>query len=276
MIGIVVGIVYHYSPDILKPSPPGATMNYTQNICDDAYTTEKHYDDKEIPYVDVPLHEQCFSGFVGLPRKWRSWQWQLLHNNDSNWAAMWWRGSENPLPAQWNRELNSPNEHLWLPSMDVRVEGRGTLRFYCTVGCPEPAQQSKSNVGKAEAAVPSPPRKIIPMRPTSGSNDLLELEIDECSEPSVPRIECYGYMTNRTEYLENVALYESYVVDDDGNTPHLSAQFSNAKLMPGVREKFQLMFDDSYVAVKTLNFTLNFSFHNQNLTYLFKNVPVQK
>jgi len=83
-------------------------------------------------------------------------------------------------------------------------------------------------------------------------------------------------MTNRTEYLENVALYESYVVDDDGNTPHLSAQFSNAKLMPGVREKFQLMFDDSYVAVKTLNFTLNFSFHNQNLTYLFKNVPVQK
>jgi hypothetical protein len=142
--GIIVFLTVHYSrvlPPIGKltkseprPAPP-SPRNYTYAICDDAYKSDVRHDDKTIAFFDVKLHDGCFSGLVGLPKNWNSWQSQLLHNDPNAWVAYWWAGWDKPYGPFTNAQLVAPsNDSLHPPSNLVRLEGQGTLRFYCVAG----------------------------------------------------------------------------------------------------------------------------------------------
>jgi len=127
---IFVGIMFVRSLHF-ETAPAAPTLNYTTMICDNAYQTETHHDDEDIPYFDVVLHEGCFSGFVSTPTKWRTWQGQILHNQPDAWAAYWFGGWPKPYGPYPMNQINSDQIHFdYTPSNRVRLQGKGTLRFY--------------------------------------------------------------------------------------------------------------------------------------------------
>lgn len=278
----------HFKGRITIPSPfPASTAstspqqparNYTNGICDGAYGTDFRHDDETIKFFDVKLQDGCFSGFVGLPKNWTHWQAQLLHNDPNAWVAEWWGGWDKPLGPFTNVQLLSPERSAWyVPSNLVRLQGKGTIRFYCVTGnCPE-------NQPGAES---SPRRSSKPIPPVSNTSPNLDVVMDECHREAVPMLKCSGHISNKTDYLLKVAVGNSPVVDDDGNdvgvTPGMSMnhiQFTGdggfTRLMPQVSTKFEFTLEDNYVKVRTLSMTLNFRVGtDEEQMFFFKDVPV--
>jgi hypothetical protein len=108
------------------------SVNYTQNICEDAYKTENHrYENENPEYIDVILREGCFSGYVSIPKAWTDWQRQMLHPASDDWLAMWYQGWQAPAGPYWAGTVNSQRIQFQdVPTKLVRLEGKGTLRIY--------------------------------------------------------------------------------------------------------------------------------------------------
>jgi hypothetical protein len=148
VLAILGGVIYltvQYGPSISPIGdrttgavPTPAPRQYSYAICDDAYKTDVRHDNETIEFFDVKLHDGCFSGYVGLPKNWQTYQGQLLHNDPSAWVAEWWSGWDHPIGPFTSGQLDSPDwQSMRVPSNHVRLQGRGTMRFYCTVGnCP--------------------------------------------------------------------------------------------------------------------------------------------
>jgi hypothetical protein len=119
------------------PQPQVQTpgIKFSNRICPDAYASEVHHDNDLIPYFDVNLGSECFSGFIGFPRQWQRWQIQMLGNNNDDWYMIWfrgWNGPKGPFTAQQanNGNLEFGNVPSSYGLIQARVEGKGTLRFY--------------------------------------------------------------------------------------------------------------------------------------------------
>lgn len=123
-----------YIEPVINPPKAGSNVvrNYSVAICDDAYKTDVRHENQRLAFFDVPLYEGCFSGLVALPSGWSNWQSQLIGRDSKDWVAIWWAGWDNPRGPLTREQLLTPDTRSpSIPSKYVRLEGHGTLRFYC-------------------------------------------------------------------------------------------------------------------------------------------------
>lgn len=267
------------------PVPTQSASTYTRLICENAYSTEKHYDDKNIPYVDVDLVDKCFSGYIGLPKKWTGFQGQMLHPSSDDWVAEWFAGNYNPAGPYTAELINSMkmNPQQVTSSMNVRLQGKGKIRFYCITGCPEPSAATINEpAGLPQSSGPlvpdeTPARQlaITKVLPMSGESGDLHVEIDQCEKLPPNHINCFGYIVNQSDNLGSFDVYRIKGTDDDGNTIDASGWNTRGSLMPGVRQKFIFKMNDDYQKVQSVNVECTIVWRNQGLTYAFKDIPVQ-
>lgn len=132
VVGLAIYFVRLFMHSDPKPQPPQVTVNYTKNICDDAYKTEDHQHENENPeFIDVNLQEGCFSGFVAIPKAWTNWQDQMLHPGPNDWVAVWYQGWEAPAGPYTAAQINTQKINFGtVPSKYVRLEGSGVYRYY--------------------------------------------------------------------------------------------------------------------------------------------------
>jgi hypothetical protein len=103
--------------------------NYSPQICEDAYKSTTQNENNP-DHFDIALHEGCFSGFVSIPKDWRQWQEQLLGDDPTVWVAHWYRGWPEPRGPLSQNQVNNVVQTEMVPSYQLRLQGRGTLRFY--------------------------------------------------------------------------------------------------------------------------------------------------
>lgn len=114
---------------------PAAPLNYTRNICDDAYQSEHDYSRVNPPYFDIPLRDGCFSGFYHLPEKWQTWQLQFRQGQQGVWVSEWYAGWMNPAGPFGQAQVDAAVLPAGtVPSRQVRFEGKGILRIYRVTG----------------------------------------------------------------------------------------------------------------------------------------------
>ena len=110
-----------------RPTPP-PKPNYAAVICDDAWDYTLNHAEDNLDHFPVQMREKCFSGFIFLPRSWRSWSYQHAPGSAGGWVAFWYVGQNptGPLPID---DTHGPNS--WVePKM--RIEGKGTLILFRT------------------------------------------------------------------------------------------------------------------------------------------------
>jgi hypothetical protein len=146
---VLVVLAFWYFYHTAKKTQSTADMadrNYSRMICDDAYTTERHFGSSNPPYFDVILHEKCFSGFIEIPKSWLSWQFQFLGNDPTDWMSEWYASWPDPKGPYSQAAINGGTIQFGdLPIKMLRVKGKGTVRIYRTTGDmrntpPPPAQ----------------------------------------------------------------------------------------------------------------------------------------
>jgi hypothetical protein len=283
---VVVGIAtwWHLRP---KPVP----KDYARIICEDAYTTEQHHENEALKFVKVSLSPGCFSGFVGLPSTWGGYQVQMVSSQDNDWLARWYQGKLEPDTPMFANEVNtSKTEADPKLSKIMRLEGRGTVEFYCVTGCDasasKPAPPAKPTPPKPVDETPQPkpePAKEIQetkVIPTTGEPADLRIEFHHCVEVAAPDIECVIYASNKTDNLEEMALHDGHATDDQGNRLQVRTSFTSgdhATFAPNVKTKIVARVSDKNMKVQTINFELNLRFGDRSYRkYFFNDVPVQK
>jgi hypothetical protein len=103
-------------------------FKYTRYMCDDQ--TYLHYENADPLYFDVPLKEECFSGYVFLPVRWQTWRVQFVGKDHTAWVAYWYQGWPQARgPVTYETVMTSEQDERF-PSRMVRLQGKGTLRFF--------------------------------------------------------------------------------------------------------------------------------------------------
>lgn len=220
-------------------------INYTRNICDDAYETEKNYAKVNPPYIDVPLQDGCFSGFIHLPEKWNSWQVQFRPGGV--WMAEWYGGWNNPAgPFTADQVSAAQLPGGTMPSREVRYQGKGTLRIYRLTGDMSNTT-APGDLARAQPAAPA--HDPAPTLPDLGASKDYRFVLEQCSR-SGEKIECWGYMTNETDTTANVWLHQMRATDDEGHlfaAESLRTNLSDEKLLPGVKVRWTAVFPDGHM-----------------------------
>jgi len=272
--------------------------NFSRMICDNAYQTEMHYDNDNPPFIDFKLKEGCFSGFITMPKAWRSWQGQMLDNDPTDWEALWASGVQEPYGPWSATQINSGKiQNVSMPEKKMRLEGKGTVRFYPTVNdanttppaeSERPANGSAKRVAGTEAAVPAAPlppqlpRHHIP--PAKGANPEYDIFIEQCVHNG-ERIDCWGLVTNKiADESVGLSLADSDAVDDMGNSsrseidygPHPGPFMPQKDLIPGRPTKFFIKVYDAHIGVKSLAFNITTRWRGSDNKYYFPDVPVEQ
>jgi len=136
---------------VRSPTPDTRRPELTYNpraICPNAFNEDLDFSKKYARYVDIPLHEGCFGGFVHIPGSWRNWEEQPTPGTDQDgfWFAIWIANEANsrgPFGISSN-----PN----LTYNVARFQGHGTLRLYTNVDAPVPT--NSESVATPEPQLP--------------------------------------------------------------------------------------------------------------------------
>jgi hypothetical protein len=112
-------------------TPPPFNFGGTK-VCDDAWTTDKHFENVTSDNVVVDLKEGCFSGYVHLPTRWGRWYSQPVGDGTDNYWIAFWFPNDSPLgPYRTNDTAN-----FGIRDPVFRVEGHGKVRFYTAIPPP--------------------------------------------------------------------------------------------------------------------------------------------
>jgi hypothetical protein len=115
---------------IVGPPVAAPAYKFSLNICNAQDKTELHYENQDPPNFEVQLRPTCFSGFVFIPVRWQQWRVQFLGQDHSAWEAYWYQGWAQPRgPITYDQLMMSAQTEQF-PSKMVRLQGKGTLRFY--------------------------------------------------------------------------------------------------------------------------------------------------
>jgi hypothetical protein len=253
-----------------------SVKGYTRMICDNAYESERHYEKQNPPYIDIPLTDKCFSGFIGIPKKWKSWQTQMKGSNAGDWAAEWYNGWNNPAGPFTAAQINSGRINFNNVSYEARFQGKGTLRMYRITGDTRPTSPGTSSAEMEETGPDTPP-----ILPTSGGNEGYSFVMERCAR-SGEAIKCWGYATNKTDATSDLHFKDSHAVDDEGHSFFVGIigggfHFANdihEKLSPGTKTRFFVKVPDPHMNVKKLTLQLNTEVAGNYDHFVF-DVPVQ-
>jgi hypothetical protein len=182
-------------------------------ICDKAFETDQHFENDPRHHISVVLQDGCFSGFVFLPRAWRTWHTQPVGDQTGYWVAYWFANQPEPSgPYQANSTWFN-----YTPPYTFRLQGHGTILFYENV----PDE-------KHEAAVASPVEQEKPLPPPKGpvqevkSNDMV-VGFWPCLQTGTG-ILCRGYVRNDGQERKYYVFHPhgSRVIDDAGTEHKIS------------------------------------------------------
>jgi len=264
------------NPTNNAPVPPPVQYYYQVRICDDAWKDEANHEDDNIDHFSVTLREGCFSGYIHIPKTWKTW-WNQPAGNDQSayWRAYWFLGDnpQGPYPGGGDINLGThPNP------MQFRMEGRGTYLFYTNFKV-----TPQDNSGTETHGLPS---QIIPINPTSGASPSYTFSILQCHR-SGEAILCSGQATNKTDAQTNISVPRGGTsVDDEGNSAQFDITFpgSNllsglgARLFPNVPTNFAITIYDNHQNAKSVNLqlpTIWGDVDGRRDTLFYKEVPVQ-
>jgi hypothetical protein len=273
LLAAVIGLAYGANWWMDRTFP---TRHYTQFLCQDAYQHNARYE-TDVPYVDVPLTDGCFSGTVILPAQWKTWQVQFLgRSNPSHWMSVWYGGNPAPDDALLERQVDAGLTGG--PSREMRFEGRGALRLSRLTEDPE--LTVKQLIAKAEQATDEPTSPEASVQSDAGYS----MQLAACRRES-DAIQCSGYVMNRRDAPGTVDLRDSMVKDDAGRSFSIGTKtggihFSKGPgetLMPGMGTHFFLRIPDRDPKVSKLHLDLQMMVQPEKRTahFLFDDVGVQ-
>lgn len=262
-----------------------ALKAYRPLICENAYSTETHYEEDNREYIDIKLTPGCFSGFVAVPDKWKTWQGQLLGDQPTDWVAEWYAGWNGPAGPWSEGQINSGKVDLVRTTRKLRAEGQGTLRLYRITGDESQTKEGAGSKGDNEGSSPAGlAKKIARTRigPLSGANDRYAFYLEECARNG-ESIACEGLVENQTDAATELSLgFGSQCTDDEGHTMGVNDfRYSNTtslKLLPNVKTRFFVRVYDPHMNVKTISLQLSARWDNRadpRDEMVFEHVPVQ-
>src|SRR5579863_3961625 len=104
LLAAVIGLAFCVNWGMDRVFP---TRSYTQRVCTDAYKYDTQYE-SNVPYVDVPLTEGCFSGVILVPVRWKTWQIQFMGKPDrTHWVSVWYGGMPTPAGPFLERQVKA-------------------------------------------------------------------------------------------------------------------------------------------------------------------------
>jgi hypothetical protein len=254
--------------------------SYRPLICENAYQTEDHhYETQNPPYIDSPpLTEGCFSGFIGIPKKWKSWQTQMRGSNAGDWVAEWYAGWNAPVGPFTQAQINSGRINFNNVGYTVRFQGKGALRIYRITG-----DMNSTSAPSGKRQTTEPEKDPPPILPHSGANKDYSFVLEQC-ERNGEAIDCWGYATNKTDAAtRHLHFKDSHAQDDEGHPFFLGIitggfRFDNGfqqKLLPGAKTRFYVRVADPHMNVKKVTLALNVSWAGRYDSLIFNDVPVQ-
>lgn len=266
---------------------PNMSGSFSHQICNDAYQTETHYDKENPPYIDIRLKDGCFGGFVGLPAKWQTWQTQMLGSDPTDWVAYWAAGVTQPVGPYSATQANSKSITLSVPQGQLRLQGKGTLRFYRITGdmhsTPAPATPPERAESGLPAAPPQPQKPLHPAEPSLGASTEYSMVVEQCVRNG-ERIDCRGYVKNKMDEPMQLELKRGNSVDDMGNSVPFSAyngswafdSGNRQKLIPSVRMNFSIKIQNPHMKAKTLALDLTTDWRGSDNELIFKDIPIEQ
>jgi hypothetical protein len=265
-------------------SGPKASWNYREIICDTAYQSEVSYAKRNPPYIDISLHEGCFSGYVTVPDAWQMFRIQMLGENPEDWVADWSTGVQRPWGPVSGNDLNAERmrpDNMTLGKR-VRFQGHGTLRIYRLTGDENPTPEDiatehhapkASPIASTETPAPNEPstaldapprvppetvivtpdtqndpppnRQLVHLESKEGHPEFFDLWIEECHRAS-DKIYCSGKIKNLADQVYHFNVQLLTAIDDRGNTLRGTTHGGDYDLIPNTPVNLTLEMDEPH------------------------------